>query len=436
MNIKILRTAAIVTALSALAVGGGMYAVYRHFVTPDVIVELAAVNAVSDFKNSLTFLNKDESKIFRTIDELGGRAEIKMTLKGSGESSNVDFTVTSDFDDDSSVSRIDFYNKLTFDVYKDDKQVIVSTPLFSDDITVSLQDIEEKFENSIFKDLLDVNTEFDTTKLLTGLVCERYNAKDFIMKNAPRLNIVKDGLHIVKDGRVKVMKGGKFKKADLYSAEVSSEISDELLDMLTDYIVKADNSTSEQYKASVRNYFANTVCKSRVEVAIIGHELREINVITDDGNKKTIGFWGASNPYNEIVVYENGDTRNALRRSRVEHYGKVKDFIVSGGNTLLSLENERNGIKLKGMIYGLDIQLKAYNKSTSKTNINFGNVEIDIKDVAELDGSINLSTSYNEDFSFNKSSSSIDLFGISAEDWDIISSVTKKAINMLATGEL
>ena len=73
---KILKTILITILVTVVAVAVGMFAIYKFFITPEMILKLSMVQAGKDIKSSFNILAEQERELFDDILKNGSKTEL------------------------------------------------------------------------------------------------------------------------------------------------------------------------------------------------------------------------------------------------------------------------------------------------------------------------------------------------------------------------
>lgn len=426
------KVIAIVSAAAGIVVvGAGLFGIYRHFVTPERVIALSVMNLHEAFDEAFDYIDDEDADIIKDYVKDGGKLALNMTLETDGPLGGMPVSLTANSDGRCTVTDIKLYDEMEFSVYKDDEQTLINTPLFGGGFSIDNDELAEKCRMAVYG--MEYGGAYATSdSILAGFVTDRYSVSDYIAYGSEELKAAVAELDIRHTGHGNVMIGGSTKRASTYSVHVSSEAAKRFVSVLADYICMTDGvgeTEHDEIMAAFGEIDVDMVFRVR------GNMLREIFVAADGYDEYTVAFCGEGNPFDQIAVYKNGDTRNAVRRTLTGSGGKYSDEVKVGDTTVFTAEYGKDSVSARLDIEGTVITASAEGKTGTDESISFDKAELSVNDSFTLTGGLTLSEEYDEDFGFSKSGEYVDLLSISDEDWAAVSGTLVSALELLGKGE-
>ncbi|MGN0164141.1 MAG: hypothetical protein ACI4EA_11275 [Candidatus Ornithomonoglobus sp.] len=413
----------------AALIAGGMYGIYRHFVTPEKIVALSLINAKNDAEKTFKYFDDDEKEIFEDFLDDGGKLEADFTVSDSAVLSGMSFSVRSNSDGKCTISEIGLENGMTLEAYKDRERLYVNMPIFSGGFEIPVADFAEKWNASIFKDIVTI-PESNPVKAYKLIDDKKENIVRNIYSQASEVTDIRDTFNISEAGGAKVIVNGKTKQAKEYEMYLTKACYDGLTDIFIESISgnPEDEKTVEYIKSVLQKNTEDNVIRLR----LIGTQLREIETEGVTSNtKNTIAFRGAGNPFDEIIYYKNDDVQNAVRRVHNSSSGRLSENIYFGESGSLTFEEGSSMIKAKLSLDGWNASFNAYGKKVTDDKVAYDNAELAVDGICTLSGSFSVSDEYDRDFSFNKSGQYVNLLEIGQDEWEAVTDTLLKGISIL-----
>ena len=426
------KTTVIIAVCAAAAViAGGMYGIYRHFVTPDRIVALSIINAVNDAEKSLGYFDDDEKEILEDFLDDGGKLEADFTISDSAVLNGMSFSVKSNSDGNCTVSEIGLENGMTLETYKDRERIYVNMPVFKGGFEVPVADFAKKWNASIFKNIVSMPEECTVGSIAAGFFTGKYSADDFADAYGERLKSeVQQILYknpIKKNGSAAVTIDNKTKRAKVYTLKIDRASAQTLLDeFAADYIWYAND-----YKCDLQplqDMFAEYADDYELSFMLDGVTMRELELKNSAGESLTAAFEGKGNPFDVIVCYKNDDVENAVRRVHNNSGGRLSENIYFGKNGSFTLEESRSMLSAKMIFNDLDASFNAYGKTVTEDKISFDNAELKLDGICSLNGSLSVSDEYDRDFSFSKAGQYVNLLEIGQDEWEAVTNTLLNGI--------
>ncbi|MGM9936890.1 MAG: hypothetical protein ACI38A_06060, partial [Candidatus Ornithomonoglobus sp.] len=409
----------------AAVIAGGLFGIYKHFVTPDKIVALSLINAINDAEKTFEYFDDDEKEIFADFLKDGGKTEADFTVSDSAVLNGMSFSVKSNSDGNCTVSEIGLKNGMTLEAYKDRERIYVNMPIFSGGFEIPVADFAEKWNSSIFKDIVTIPEGYTIGGIAAGFVTGKYSMDDFADAYGKRIkNEVYDLIKnnpIKKNGSAVVTVENKRKRAKVYTLKIDRASAETLLiDIAADYISYADGSNGTEAADKLQTMFAGYADDYELSFMVDGMTLREIELKNSANDSWTAAFEGKGNPFDIIVCFKNNDVQNAIRRVHNSSSGKLSENIYFGESGSFSFEETKSMLNAKLFLNDWDMSFNAYGKTVTDDKISYDNAELDIDGICALSGSFSVSDEYDRDFSFNKSGQYVNLLEIGQDEWEAV----------------
>lgn len=434
------------TAIAAVAVGAavvalGLFCIYKHFVTPQRIVLLSCMNLKDDIDSAFDYLNEDEYGIIDDYVSDGGKITTDLTVTGESALKGMDLSISSNRDEQCTVTDISLYDKLNFSVYKDSSSILINTPLFSGGFSLPVYNFISEWNDSIFGSMLPIQegSGFETSAM--NFITGGYDISEFVNFGGDDLKNILSSIEIKKNGKAAVMVDRNTKKATEYTLSVDEDKAKAILELFANYAAEksneeieafaADNGISkddavEEFKNGIVSMARSTELKFRID----NLTLRELSVVTDE-YEYTLALSGEKNPFDSMAFYKDGDVQNAIRRSVSGNNGVFRDSISMGDTTVFTIDSKADSTDIRLNYDGITADISAYGKTLTEDTISFENIEMHLNDMVTLEGSFSISDVYDSDFSFNKSGEYIDILNIGEDEWKAVSGTVIKALELL-----
>ncbi|MGN1115913.1 MAG: hypothetical protein ACI4TH_05050 [Candidatus Ornithomonoglobus sp.] len=430
-------TAAIAVCAGAVIIAGGLFGIYKHFVTPDKIVALSLINAKRDAEKTIEYFDTAEKEIMEDFFEDGGKFEADFMVSDSAVLDGMSFSVKSNSDGDCTVSEIGIENGLTIETYKDSKQIYINMPIFKGGFEIPVADFAQKWNTSIFKDIVSMPNDYSMSGIAAGFVAGKYSV-DEIKDNYGRY--IKDEVYqmlcknpINQNGSAAVMVGNKIKKAKVYTTKIDKGTAEALLvDIAADYIQKTNNEQDAQKVQKLRDMFASYADDYVLSFKIANMTLREINLKNTADDSWTIALEGIDNPFDIIVCYKDDNIQDAVRRVHNSNDNELSESIYFGENGRLIFEESSSMLNVKLSLDDWDMDFNAYGRAVTDDKISYDSAELTVDGICTLSGSFSVSDEYDRDFSFNKSGQYVNLLEIGQDEWEAVTGTLLKGIELLS----
>lgn len=409
----------------AAVIAGGMFGVYRYFVTPDRMVGLSLINAGKALEKSMQLYNDDkEREMLRIFKENGYKAEAELSIPDIELLADKTIHFTCNNDTDCSVSNIEA-GDLSLEVYKDDERMYVNIPVVGG-FEIPVRDFAGEWNESIFKDIFTI-PETSTASVCRALADNKDEAAAAAYKKIMEIRSG-DGseLEFSRAASEKVTVDGKQKKAAVYECYLSAENYNEIADAA----IKA--SVGEQESDYIRNKLAEKSENRLLDFKLVGTELREIEIkdCIEGGSTYTIAFRGKGNPFNDIIYYKNDDTTNAMRRLRSESSGKLTENITFGENGSFTFEENKSSFSAKLTTDIIETSIKGSGKEATNSGIAVDSIEFNFNNLITVKGSVDISRFYDEDFSFSKAGNYVNILDMTRPEWEFLTSLLDKGMSL------
>ena len=426
------RIIIVFVVVGAAVICGGLFGIYKYFVTPERVIALSLMNVSEKLDSVFDHAEKTDIDIFRDYMKNGG----KLTISGESVNSQlfdgmtVDITVNSD--GSCSVADIALYDKMDFKVYKDDEQLLVETPLFNGGFSVPVSNFAEEWNSSIFGNIVQAPDKYSATSIARRALKGDYSLSEFISSYKDDLKTALNEVEFKENGRVNVIINNDTERANAYGAHLNRNAAEKFVSAAADYICKTDGADSEAYQKIMGSF---AVPEEGIDIVFKVKDLllRELEIIIED-NKYTLALTGESEPFDDITVYKNDDTVNAVRRSVNGSDGVFTDNISVGGTTVFTVEGSADGYDVRYSMDDMTFDLSAHGKTAVDGSLSFSDVMINVNDVFELDGSLTVSNEYDDDFGFTKSGEYIDLLNMTEDEWEAVSGTMMAALGLMDIG--
>lgn len=402
-----------------------VFALYKIFVTPKVIVGLALNNAKNNIIQSVDFFtDMDEKDVVQRIMKKGGKTEMDITVSKSAFFEGINASVVSNSDLKSTVTEINLYSKFKIDVYKDKEHLLINTPIPGGNFEVKLDNMDEEISNSVFRD--DV-IKSDEAMMASGVVSFVSGGLNNINKLDEIKNIIMD-IDIEKGKSENILIGSKTQKANVYIAHLKSEDMDKIISMLKAYC-EDKLGIRKKYLEKVLNGLS-TDCD--VKFKIKNFKLYEINIETPDNKERTISFTGEKNMFDNIIYYENGDVKNAVRRHHNRRGNMITEKITIGDDIGLNVKKTNRDMEIQIGSDDKTFIINASGKKIGDNCISYDTIDFGLEDkFIIMAQNVNFYEKYDEDFSFGKARHYINLFKIGEREWNTTSRFITESINKI-----
>ena len=427
------KIAILSAAVGAAAAAAALFGIYKYFVTPQRVVLLSAANMIEVSGNAFGYIDKNESDILRRYKETGGKTDLSFTVSSDTFTDGMPVRISSNSDGDCSVTDITLYDDYTFKIYKDDKQLLINTPLFDGGFSMPAKNLIKKWNGSVFSNIYTFSQNAETAELLKGFTDGSYSVSEFITDNDELAAAVNE-IEIEENGKSKITIENKTENADVYILHISEEISENLIASLAEYICGTHTGSAMLSDAAVSDGISVSEEKQRLSDmlrSVLGGEyditlkIKDLKIreadIKKGGTVHTIAFRGKKNIFSDIMIYKNGDVRNALRRVVTGSNGDFTDTVSLGDYNIYTADSSRNGVDISVGNSSDIIDIKASGKTIGDRMLSFSNVEINTGNGVSITGSAKFSNDYDTDFGFTKTGEYIDLLGITSEDLEAVS---------------
>ncbi len=432
------KTTVIISVCAGAAIiAGGLFGVYKRFVTPDKIVALSLINAKKDAEKAFEYFDDDEKEILADFFEDGGSAEANFRFSDSAVLDGMSFSVKSNSDGKCTVSEIGLENGMKIQTYKDSEQMFVNMPIFNGGFEIPVADFAKKWNASIFKDIAAIPEDYSMGGIAAGFVSGKYSVDEFKDNYGDR---IKSAIYrilqknpIKRNGTASVMVENKTKKAEVYTTVIEKQEAESLLvGIAADYIWNNSDKQDPESAQQLQNMFAAYADDYELSFKINNMTLRELELKNPAGNTWTIAFEGVGNSFDTIVCYKNNDVQNAIRRVHRSDSGKLSENIYFGEVGTLTLEESRTALNIKLTVNGMDITFDAFGKTVTDDAVSFNDAELTVDGICTVSGSFSVSDEYNEDFSFNKAGQYVNLLEIGQDEWEAVTGTLLKGIELLS----
>jgi hypothetical protein len=238
---------------------------------------------------------------------------------------------------------------------------------------------------------------------------------------------------VKQSGTASVMVENKTKKAKVYTTKIEKQEAENLLvDIAADYIINKDEETIGDKDEQIKNLFNEYADDYELSFKIDSLTLREIELKDSKDETLTVAFEGKDNPFDIIVFYKNGDIKNSVRRIHESNGGEYSEKIYFGENGSFSFEEGTSMLKADLSISDFEMTFNAYGKSVTEDSISFDNAELDLNGLCKLSGSLSVSNEHENDLAFEKSGQYVKLLEIGQDEWEAISDMLLKGIDLLS----
>lgn len=439
-----LKTVIICICAAVAVIAAALFGIYKYFVTPQRIVLLSLMDVKDELEESFSYLEEGGIENIKDYLSDGGKLESELTITDTIFSNDVKVKLTSNKDENCTVSEVMFDDKFNFEIYKDRKQIYINTPLFDGGFRIPVETFAQEWNSSIFKDIAAVPESYGISGLIKDFVLGNYDAEDFAKSRGKDIASLAGGIEIEKTGTAAVMDGSKTKRAGEYTAHVTKAQAEEFTELLVKYITESgygsqkleeiaelSGITKDEAADALKTELKSMVSDMDIIFKINGTELREL-VISANGKSYTIAFEGEKNRFDMMSFYIDGDIQNSWRRNKSGNAGNITDKITKGSESVVTLENARDGFDLRLNYYGTDIYVNAHGMKDLGEVTEYEGFELGVEDIFTLTGTLNINDKYDDNFSFNKSGSYIDLLSITNEEWEAVSGVLVAGIKIIS----
>lgn len=436
----------IIWVCAVLAViGAVLFGLYKIFVTPQRIVMLTMMNVQDDLEQSFEYMWDSDYEIIKDYFKDGGNMEMNLVLSDAPILNDMPVNIEVNKDKSCSVTEVGLYDKFNFELYRDDSEVYINTPLFGGGFKLPVKSFGAEWNKSIFKDIVKVSPDYGAKEIARDFMTGNYDAENFLKsKGKELLNAVND-INVTKNGKSKVTVSGNEKKADEYSVKLTKETYDRFAEILMSYmfstgygsglvsdLASSGGITEDDVKNSIKSELDKYSYERDVTLKIVNMTLREIVITKDDGNKTTIAFEGEKNAFDIIKYYINDNELDALLRLKSRVGRNVTDSISVGDKILLSLEMKGSGFELNADTDNINLIIQANGKKGYDDVIMFENFELEAQGLLKLSGTLKISDEYDKDFSFNKTGEYVNLLAVTQEDWEAVSKTLTDSLKILS----
>lgn len=424
------KTVIIAAAAGAAVICAGLFGIYKYFVTPERVVALSLMNAYERLDGAFDHIDKLDMDIIKDHAEKGGKITFSAEAAESMMLGGMPVELTVNSDGSCSVADISFYDRVSFQIYRDSEQTLVNTPLFGGGFYLPVDGFADEWNSSIFGSIAQVPDEYDPAEIAWKTVKGEYSFSEFIGSYGEELKAALSGVRLEKGGKVNVIINNDTERADSYTADIGKEEADKLVSAAVDYICKKDGANEEQRQKITESL---SVPENGINIVFKVKDLmlREAE-ITIGENKYTAALTGENDPFDDMTFYKNDDTKNAVRRSVSGSNGVFSDKISMGGTTVFTIEGSADGYDIRYNMDGITFDLSARGKITDEHSMSFSDVSVNFNDLIELDGSLTVSNEYDSDFGFTRSGEYVDLLNITEDEWEAVSGTLLGAFDLFS----
>lgn len=413
-----LKTAIICICVSVAVIAAGLFTLYKCFVTPERILQLAFIQTGKNITQSFDIFSINEKELIDDMRERGLRTELSFTAENIPLIDGKEISVTSDSDTVCSVTEFDM-NGVSLLAYKDKERLLINTPLFDGGFEIPMAELSKEWNESIFKDIIEVSQQYTGKNALSDFVRGKFEFGVYAQPISAIFSDITEKNPVEKKGSTVVMTGSKTRYANAYTIKVTKEDAERfLLAVPADYAAGVENSPERTKE--IQKYFKSLADDYEITIKVLKNEIREIEIKNSDGETKTIALKGEKNPFDIIEFYKNGDTKSSVRRVHTRSGGSVYEKIYLSDKEIFSLENNANDIKLRFDNDIVNIDMNAYGKNVTEDSIYLSDIELSINETFNISGQCMVSEKYDRDFSFEKSGRYINILDISEEEWEIV----------------
>ncbi len=417
-----LKKVVIIICICAAIVAAMLFGLYKIFVTPEVIVGLALNNAIEDIAKSTDFFaNTDEKEVVQRVMKNGGKAEMNISISESALLDGVSAQVTSNSDGSCAVTEINVNEYLTLMAYKDDERILINTPLFNGGFEIQTENMETAIADSVFADKIVASPETLAAPTVIRYITGGAGIAGLDIKE---LKAVADNIEIKRSGRGSVLTGGKTRKADEYTAHITSDDMGIIIDVLKKY--------GKEYRiteADMENILQGLRTDCDVTFKIRSFELYEVCIATPEG-KKTISFTGEKNQFDNMTYYENDDLKNSVKRYHDRRGNNITETITVGDKTVLSIDTNIDKTEIRIGSGENPFVMFISGKNAGDYYVSCQSLEFGLEDRFMITSDLYLTEVYDEDFAFDKSGEYVNLFTITQDAWAAVSGVLMEGVKL------
>ena len=417
---KTLKTVVICICVSVAVVAAGLFGLYRYFVTPERIIQLAFIQSGKNIEDTSDIFTVKEKELFDDILQNGSKTELSFTTENIPLIDGKQISVTTETDTVCSVTEIDA-GKLRLTTFKDKERILVNTSLFGGGFEIPTAEFAKEWNESIFKDIIKISPQYSGKNAISDFAKGKFDFAIYQHPISVIFNDITEKNPVEKKGKSAVMSGSKVKKADTYVIKVTKEDAERfLMAVPADYAVACGAENSPEKTKQIQQYFKSLADDYEITVKIHNKEIRETEIKNSNGETATIAMKGEKNPFDVIELYKNGDSKNSVRRVHTEPGGSVCEKLYVSDREVFSFENNVNDVKMRFDNDIVNIDLNIYGKRVTEDSIYLSDIQLSVNDTFNISGEGMLSKNYDRDFSFEKTGQYINVLDISQEEWDIV----------------
>ena len=416
---RVLRNVLIVIGGLLAALLLVFFVLYKIFVTPQVKFQLALKNAAEDFSESFEiFTDDDEEDLIEYVLKSGGKSTYNMTLTKSPLFEGAALSLDTVGNAASSVTKLNFGNNVSLDMYKTDSEILVNIPLYNGGLKIPLNTEPSDWDNSAFKGAYDAFPHFKQSPIMKYFKDNDINCYEFFKLNKKALALWVRNIQVTKEYKDSVNIGGKTKKADVYIFNITPNDADALSQIVLNYLERSGKTENGDIKALVSDFAHN----NDILLKVRGSNIYGMEIVNSEGDDVTLEFSGKGNPFNTVSYYKNGDKASAIVRNRKKNSNKLIDTITQNDSEILRLERTKSLTSLKYNYGSSNIEITANDTDFDENSLVCSDLDVKIGDSFAVSGRYTLTRrSKAEKVDFEKSGEYIDISTMPLPDWEAVS---------------
>ncbi len=416
---RVLRNVLLVIGSSIAALLLVFFVLYKIFVTPQVKFQLALKNAAEDLSESFDiFTDDDEEDLIEYVLKSGGKSTYNMTLTKSPLFEGAALSLDTVGNAASSVTKLNFGNNMSLDMYKTDSEILINIPLYNGGLKIPLNTTPSDWDNSALKGAYDTFPHFKQTPIMKYFKDNDINCYEFFKLNKKALALWVRNIQATKEYKDSVNIGGKTKKADVYIFNITPNDADALSQIVLNYLERSGKTENGDIKALVSDFAHNNDILFKVR----GSNIYGMEIVNSEGDDVTLEFSGKGNPFNTVSYYKNGDKASAMVRNRRRNSNKLIDTITQNDSEILRLERTKSLTSLKYNYGSSNIEITANDTDFDENALACSDLDVKIGDSFAASGRYTLTRrSKAEKVDFEKSGEYIDISTMPLPDWEAVS---------------